>query len=174
MDVEYVQCKGGAAGAVAADGYVPRLVRDDIHGGGANHTVSIEPEFVAGAQGGIKSLMPHNDSEERCLWLTMMLLSACDQCLLNQVNCSSGVLASGLSWSAAISAFYLWEGSVEGKVNHELDGEEAGVEADLEPNQEVTVFVLADSGEVPPPPEFDLDGAQGEDGARADEDAEHT
>lgn len=64
----------------------------------------------------------------------MMLLSACDQCLLNQVNCSSGVFTSVLSWSAGRSAFYLWEGSVEGEVNHGLEGEEAGVEADLEPN----------------------------------------
>lgn len=38
-------------------------MRDDIHGGGADHTVSTEPEFVAGAQGGIKSLMLHDDSE---------------------------------------------------------------------------------------------------------------
>lgn len=35
------------------------------------------------------------------------------------------------------------------------------------------VLVQADSGEVLPPPEFDLDGAQGEDGAGADEGADH-
>lgn len=53
----------GYAGDVAEGVSLPKIMKDDVQGGGADHTVSTGVEYLAGAQGGIRSLMPHDDSE---------------------------------------------------------------------------------------------------------------